>query len=91
VFTYSFVVAMTSKKLVVLDLNTKVKVIQASERENLTVKQIVAKFKKFGKPQVYDILKAKSEIKKGWQNCNCSIKRKLRKTGNEDINEIVWE
>jgi hypothetical protein len=37
VFTYSFVVAMASKKRVVLDLNTKVKVIQASEKEKLTV------------------------------------------------------
>jgi hypothetical protein len=81
---------MASKKRVVLDLNTKGKVIQASEKEKLTVKQIVAKFN-IGKTQVYDILKAKSEIKNQWLNCNGSIKRKLMKTGNEDINEIVWE
>jgi hypothetical protein len=54
---------MASKKRVVLDLDTKVKVIKASEKENLTVKQIVAKFN-IGKTKVYDILKAKSEIKK---------------------------
>jgi hypothetical protein len=40
---------------------------------------------------VYDILKAKSEIKNQWINCNGSIERKLRKTRNEAINEIVWE
>jgi hypothetical protein len=80
VFTYSFVVAMASKKQIVFELNTKVKVIQASEKEKLTVKQIVAKFN-IGKTQVYDILKAKSEIKNQWLNCNSSIKRKLRKTG----------
>jgi uncharacterized protein (DUF433 family) len=53
---------MASKKRVVLDFKTKVKVILASEKEKLSVKQIVAKFN-FGKTQVYDILKAKSEIK----------------------------
>jgi uncharacterized protein (DUF433 family) len=53
---------MAFKKRVFLDINIKVKVIQASEKEKLTVKQIVAKFN-IGKTQVYDILKAKSEIK----------------------------
>jgi hypothetical protein len=50
----------------------------------------VAKFS-IGKTQVYDILKAKSEIKYLWLNFNGSITRKLRKTGNEDISQIVWE
>jgi hypothetical protein len=63
VLTYSFVVAMASKKQVVLDIKTNVKVIGTSEKEKLTVKQNVAKFNT-GKTQVYDILKAKSEIKK---------------------------
>jgi hypothetical protein len=36
---------MASKKRVVLDLNGKVKVIEASEKDKLTVKQIVGKFK----------------------------------------------
>jgi hypothetical protein len=62
VFIYSSVVAMASKKRVVLDLNTKVKVIQARKKEKLMAKQIVEKFN-IGKTQVYDILKAKSEIK----------------------------
>jgi hypothetical protein len=36
---------MGSKKRVVLDLNAKVKVTEASEKDKLTVKQIVDKFK----------------------------------------------
>jgi hypothetical protein len=46
---------MASKKRVVLDLNAKVKVGEASEKDKVTVKQIVGKFK-IGKTQVYDIL-----------------------------------
>jgi hypothetical protein len=66
-----------------------VKVIEVSENEKLTVKQIVAKFN-IGKTQVYDILKAKSEIRNQWLNCNGSIKRKPMNE-NEDITKIVWE
>jgi hypothetical protein len=54
------------------------------------MKQIVDKFK-IGKTQVYDILKSKSDIKREWLTGNGSMKRKLKKTGNEDINEIVWD
>jgi hypothetical protein len=80
---------MGSKKRVVLDLNAEVKVIEASEKDKLTVKKIVGKFK-IGKTQVYDILKSKSDIKREWLTGNGSMKRKLKKTRNEDINEIVW-
>jgi uncharacterized protein (DUF2147 family) len=73
----------------VLDLNAKVKVIEASEKDELTMKQIVGKFK-IGKTQVYDILKSKSDIEREWLTGNGSVKRKLKKTGNKDINEIVW-
>jgi hypothetical protein len=79
---------MASKKRVVLDLNGKVKVIEASEKDKLTVKQIVGKFK-IGKTQVYNILKSESDIKHEWLTGNGSMTRKL-KTGNKDINEIVW-
>jgi hypothetical protein len=45
-----------------------------------------------GKAQVYEILKKKTEILKRWENCaNGKIKRELKKTANEDVNEIVWE
>src|SRR5215469_13766585 len=45
-----------------------------------------------GKTQVYEILKKKTEILMWWENCgNGKIKRELKKTANEDVNEIVWE
>ena len=50
--------------------------------------------KKFsvGKTQVYDILKDKDKLVDQWKNCsNGSIKRQLRHTGNEDINNLLWE
>jgi hypothetical protein len=54
------------------------------------VKQTVTKFKA-GKPQVYNILRAESK-KKQWLNCNTdSIKQIIRKTGDEDITEIVLD
>src|SRR5215469_7205770 len=82
---------MATKTRVVLDLNTRVKVIHASERDKLSVKQIMKMFN-VGKTQVYEILKKKTEILMWWENCgNGKIKRELKKTANEDINEIVWE
>jgi hypothetical protein len=47
---------MGSKKRVVLDLNAKVKFLEVNEKDKLTVKQIVGKFK-IGKTQVYIIFK----------------------------------
>jgi len=52
---------MVTKTRVVLDLNTRVKVILASERDKLSVKQIM-KMLNIGKTPVYDILKKKTEI-----------------------------
>jgi hypothetical protein len=66
--------AMASKKRVMLDL-TLVKVIEASDKAKLPVKEFMTKFNT-GKTQVYVILKAKSEISL-CQNCsNGSIKKK---------------
>jgi hypothetical protein len=73
---------MGSKKRVVLDLNAKVKVIEASEKDKLTVTQTV------GKTQVYNISKSKSDIKRKWLTGNGSMKRKLKKTGYEDITKL---
>jgi hypothetical protein len=56
---------MALKKRAVLDLNAKVKVTEANQKDKLTVKQTVGKFKT-GKTQVYDILKSKSDIKHKW-------------------------
>jgi hypothetical protein len=49
---------MASKKRIELVLNAEVKVIEASEKDKLKVKQIVGKFK-IGRTHVYDILKSK--------------------------------
>jgi transposase len=74
---FHLVVAMASKKRVVLDLHTKIKVVEVCEKDKLSVKDIVTKFS-VGKTQVYDLLKAKSETRNRGQNCsNGSIKRKL--------------
>jgi hypothetical protein len=69
---------MAWKKRVMLDLNAKAKVVEASEKDKLTMKQIVGKFK-IDKTQVYDILKSKSDIKREWSIGNGSIKMKLKR------------
>jgi len=58
---------MATKTRVVLDLSTGVKVIHASVRDKLSVKQIMKMFN-FVKIQVYDILKKKTEIFMWWKN-----------------------
>src|SRR5215469_7089380 len=67
-FLLSLAVIMATKTKVVLDLNTRVKVIHASERDKLSVKQIMKMFN-IGKTQVYEILKPKTEILMWWENC----------------------
>jgi hypothetical protein len=89
-YILNYCIDMASKKRVVLNLNTIMKVIESSEKNKLTLKQILVKIK-IGKTQVDDILKSKSDIKCEWLTGNCSMKRKLKNTGNEDINEIVWQ
>jgi hypothetical protein len=75
---------MATKTRVVLDLNTRAKVIHAR-------KQIMKMFN-VGKTQVYGILKKKTEIVMRRENCgNGKINRELKKTANEGVNEIVWE
>jgi hypothetical protein len=45
-------IAIASKKRVVLVLNTKVKVVEASEKDKLSVKEIMTEFND-GKTQMY--------------------------------------
>jgi predicted Zn-ribbon and HTH transcriptional regulator len=52
----------------VLDLNTREKVIHASEQDKLSVKQIMKMFN-VDKTQGYEILKKKTEILNRWENC----------------------
>jgi hypothetical protein len=70
---------MASKKRVVLDLNAKVKVVEASEKDKRTVKQTVGK-SEIGKTQVYE-----------WLTGNGSMKNEIKTAGNENINETVWD
>jgi hypothetical protein len=77
-YVLSYCIAMASKKTVVLDLNAKVKVVEASEKDKLTMKHIVGKFKT-GKTQVYDILKSKLDIKQEWLTGNGSMKMELKR------------
>jgi hypothetical protein len=75
----------------VFDLNTKVKVVEACEKDKLSLKEIVTNVN-MGKTLVYNILKAKSEVRDQWQNCGSgSVRQKLRRTENEVLNEITWE
>lgn len=61
------------------DLNTIVKVIHASERDNLNVKQNVKTFN-VGKTQMYEIPKQKTKNLKRWENCdNGKNKHNLKK------------
>ncbi|CAI6361080.1 unnamed protein product [Macrosiphum euphorbiae] len=80
---------MTSKNKC-LTLNEKIKLIESSEKDKLTVKQICELFK-CGKSQVYNILKQKNEIKEQWMNGNGRMKRKPKSNANEEINNLTWE
>ncbi|GBL75999.1 hypothetical protein AVEN_234314-1 [Araneus ventricosus] len=79
---------MAMHKKNVLDIDTKMEIIKAKEKDNLRGKQIIEKFK-IGKSQFYEIFK-KNEITQLWLNGNGSTKRKMRKTAKEEINAIVW-
>ena len=69
---------MATKTRVVLELNTRVKVIHASERDKLSVKHIMKMF--VGKTQVYEILKKETEILIRRENyANGKIKENLIK------------
>lgn len=59
---------MDSKKEVLLDFNTKVKVSEANKKDKLTVKEIVAKFTT-RKTQIYDTLQAQFKRINQWLNC----------------------
>ena len=70
---------MATKRRVMIDLNTRVKVIHESERDKFSVKQIMKMFN-VGKSQAYEILKNKKEILMWWENCaNGKIKEILTK------------
>jgi hypothetical protein len=82
---------MATKTRVVLDLNTRLKVIHASERDKLSVKQIMKMFS-VGKTQVYEVLKKKTEISGGKNPCRiipCQECLRLRLWRNESSKSIL--
>lgn len=69
----------------------KVKVIEEHEKKKCTPKDLMTKFK-VGKTQIYDILKNKDKIMDEWlKGTNSRVIRVGKITGNEEINETVWE
>ena len=83
---------MKNSKNNTLSLNSKIELIKCYEESKVSVKKLVVQFK-CGKTQVYEILKNKDKIKDDWLNNGRSndSKRKLRITGNEEINAIVYD
>lgn len=86
------VLKMASKNLNTLNLKTKIDLIKTEQEQKLSVKQLADKYK-CGKTQVYKILKNKDDIREKWYRGQCSAKskRSLKKTGNEEINELVYQ
>lgn len=80
------------KKLNTLTLKSKVELIKCHEEQNMSVKLLIDKYK-CSKTQVYDILKNKDKIKSTWLSGNLPAyaQRKSRKTGNEEINKILYQ
>ncbi len=81
---------MTSKKLVSLTISEKVQIIELNEKSKVPVKSLVKQFN-CGKTVIYDTLKNKEKILDEWLTGNGAMKRKLKITGNEEINKLVWE
>ncbi|PNF23924.1 hypothetical protein B7P43_G12845 [Cryptotermes secundus] len=74
----------------VFTLSEKAALINCSETERLSVKELTERFK-CGKTAVYEILKRKSEILEQCLLGAGSRKRKFRKTRNEEVNKAVWQ
>jgi predicted DNA-binding protein YlxM (UPF0122 family) len=79
-----------AKSYVALLLNKKVKVIDAEEKDELSVREIMMRFK-CGKTQLYNTIKQKNKIMNEWLQGNGRMKRKAKVTGNEEINKVVCE
>jgi hypothetical protein len=75
---------------VTLWLNEKVKVFETKEKNNFLVRDIRMRFK-CGKTEIYNTLKQKNKIMNKWLQENGLMKGKAKVTGNEEINEVVWE
>jgi transposase len=74
----------------VASLNEIVKVIEAKEKDKLSEREIMARFK-CGRTQVYNTIKQKDKVMNKWLQGTGQMNRKEKVTGNEKINEVVWE
>lgn len=83
---------MASSQKHTLSLQEKYELLKCYEEKKFNAKLLTIKFK-CGKTQVYQILKNKESIKQEFLSGagNSNAKRKLRQTGNEDINKILLE
>jgi hypothetical protein len=77
-------------KSYVASLNEKVKVVEAKEKDKLSVWEMLMRFK-CDKTQVYNTLKQKDKIMNERLQGNGRMKRKAKVTGNDEISEVVWE
>lgn len=74
-----------------LSLAEKYELLKFHSENKMSVKDLTMKFK-CGKTLVYDTIKNKEKIKSDYlRGENCNSKRKIRKTGNEEINRILYE
>ena len=88
--TYNRDVNMSSNKKHTLTLKEKVEIIELNEKQKVSPKELTLRFK-CGKTQVYSTLQNKERILNEWLTENGNRRRKLKTTGNEKINEVVWE
>lgn len=81
-----------TRKTNTLSLKGKIDLINTEEKEHLSAKDLCIKFN-CGKTQVYQILKDKEKLKEEWLRGERlgDSKRKIRKTGNEAVNSVVYE
>jgi predicted DNA-binding protein YlxM (UPF0122 family) len=88
--TDQFMFRIMVKSYMAVSLNEKVKVIEAKEKDKLSVREIMMQFK-CGKRQIYNTLKQKDKILNEWLQGNDRMKRKAKVTSNDEINKVVWE
>ena len=77
-------------KYTTLDLSEKIKVIHGSDEDGKSSRFLTEEFN-FGRTQIQNILKRKHEYLDDYErNAPSNKKRCMRKTGNEDINNVCW-
>ena len=81
---------MSSKTKKTLTLEEKVKALQMYD-QNPSSRKVAEAFG-VGKDQIQRLVKRKADIMNEFEtNVPSDRKRKVRKTGNEDINELTWK